>query len=165
MMTIEKTLLKTSVETLQQSLAIVQNLIHQIKIVNERLNHLEDQLEGTHPSDRFENSIDTDIDSTEVPASSSVVNPTLVATESSDDFLEHIPESDGLCSLQVVPSVNVVSKVPLTTVNNCVRTKDTRKQHACANRFAVLQLFTSNATAPSTGYGAQYKIWKPGLCA
>lgn len=162
---IENSLLGFSVEETQQIVAMIQMIINKIKIINNRIGNLEDQLERLHPSDRVDKSVDFDIDldSIELLASSLVVNSELVATESSNYGLEYIPESDAMNSPCVAPSVDIIEEVPGTTENNCDNIKDTRKQQACANRLTVLELFAPMASARLTESGSQHKLWKPGL--
>lgn len=162
----DEPLLELSVETIQQSVAMIQQLINKIKIINKRINNLEDQLEILHPSDRVEKSIDFDIDmdSIELLASSLAADSELVRTDCSDDVVEHNPESDTMNSLCVAPSAEIVAKVLLTTENNCNHSiKVTRKQHACVNRLTVLDLFAAMVSARLTECGSQHKLWKPGL--
>ena len=145
---------------------MIQEIINKIKIINNRIGNLEDQLERLHPSDRVDKSVDFDIDldkSIELLASSLAMDSESVRTDCSDDVLEYIPESDAMNSPCVAPSADIIAEVPQTTENNCDNIKDTRKQQACTNRLIVLELFAPMASALLTGYGLQYKVWKPGL--
>ena len=159
----ESSLLKFSLEETQQIVAMIQEIINKIKVINKRIIHLEDQLERVYPSDRIDKSIGMDIDmeSIELLASSLVVDSALATTHSSV-MEEYIPDTIVVQSAEdLVAAPQLATNDSLPAVRH--HTKETRKQHACVNRLTVLELFAPMAFALHTGIGSQHKLWKPGL--
>ena len=166
-MVIESSLLEFSVEETQQILAMIQNLINetntlneQVIRINERLDRINDRMDGIY----LENPVDLvdNVDSTHALDASDV--------DSAQNAMELDTAVEFVSDLIVVQdSIELVAAPQLATNDShpavqC-HTKDTRKQHACVNRLTVLELFAPIASAHSTGYGSQHKVWKPGLCA
>lgn len=159
---IENSLLGFSVEETQQIVAMLQNILNKTNTLIERLDRINDRLDGVHPSIRLENPIDLlgNADSTHA-LDASYVDSAQNATEL-DTAVEFIPDSivvQGAESLVAAPQLATDDSHPAVQCH----TKDTRKQHACANRLTVLELFAPMASALLTGYGLQHKVWKPGL--
>ena len=156
---IEKPLLGFSVEETQQIVAMLQNLLNKTNTLIERLDRINDRLDGIHPSIRLEDPVEN-ADSTHA-LDASYVNSAQNATEL-DTAVEFIPDSivvQGAESLVAAPQLATEDSHPAV---QCY-TKDTRKQHACVNRLTVLDLFAAMVSARLTECGSQHKLWKPGL--